>query len=80
MSEENVEIVRGLYETWQSDRWVRNGTRLADIDVEFTGGLLKGRYQGHAGMSEALESFWGYFDEARRSMSRTTAQAVTSCL
>jgi ketosteroid isomerase-like protein len=66
MSKENVEIVRGLYETWNRTGGVPPWSSIdADIEVEFTGGILKGRYRGHAGMTEALESFWGYFGEAR---------------
>lgn len=66
MSQENAEIVRSLYE-----RWNRSGGDVTmelidpDIEVEFVGGILNGAYRGHDGLSEALESFWGYFDESR---------------
>ena len=64
MSQENVEIVRRLYEVWN-----RSGGELSlesidpGIEVEMVGGILSGSYRGHAGLSKALNSFWDYFDE-----------------
>lgn len=29
------------------------------------GGILNGKYRGHAGLEQALDAFWGYFEESR---------------
>ena len=65
VSNENEQIVRGLYETWNRTGGVPAWDSIdPEIEVEFTGGLLKGKYRGHDGLSEVLDSFWGYFDES----------------
>ena len=69
MSQENVEIVRSLYEAWNRSA---GDLPLESIDpgieVEMVGGILSGSYRGHAGLSKALESFWDPFDESRISI------------
>ena len=66
MSQENVEVVRGLYEAWNRSGGV---FRLEYVDpgieVEFVGGIFDGSYRGRAGLLKALESFWGPFEETR---------------
>jgi ketosteroid isomerase-like protein len=74
MSEENVEIVRRLYEAWNQTRGVPPMDRIdADIDVEFRGGILDGRYRGRAGLTRALETFWSSFDQSRIDVETCTA-------
>ena len=69
MSPENVEIVRGLYETWnrgeESAFW-----ELIDPDIEVE--VLStdavdsaGTYRGHAGLRSMMAAFWDYFDDPR---------------
>ena len=66
MSEGNVELVRGLYETWNRTGGVPPRDAISsDIEVEFVGGILNGKYRGHAGLDQALDAFWGYFEESR---------------
>jgi ketosteroid isomerase-like protein len=66
MSQENVEIVRSLYDTWNGSGGAVPMERIdPGIEVEMVGGMLNGSYRGHAGLSEALDSFWDYFDESR---------------
>jgi ketosteroid isomerase-like protein len=66
MSEENVEVVRRLYARWNQTHGVPPLDSIdPDIDVEFRGGILDGKYRGHAGVTEALETFWSSFDESR---------------
>jgi ketosteroid isomerase-like protein len=66
MSNENVEMVRSMYE-----RWNRSGgvpvLELIDprIEVDVVGGLGYGTYRGHAGLSDVLEAFWGAFQDHR---------------
>ena len=64
MSQKNVEIVQHLYEGWNRGDvlwdWID-----PDIEVEFAGGILKGKYRGHAGLTEALDSFWASFEKSR---------------
>ena len=64
MSQENVGIVQRLYEEWNQGRLVWDLID-PDIVVEFEGGILKGTYRGHAGFTEALDSFWTAFEEPR---------------
>ena len=67
MSQENVEIVRRMYEVWNHS----GGTPALDlmdpaIELEVRAvGPLDGTYRGHAGVSEFLDSFWDYFEEHR---------------
>jgi len=67
MSQENVEIVRRMYEAWNRSR----GTPAFDlmdpgIELEVRAdGPVDGAYRGHAGVSEFLDDFWGYFEEHR---------------
>jgi ketosteroid isomerase-like protein len=67
MSQQNVEIVRRLYEDWNRSGGVPPLERIdpeIEVDVR-SGGLLEGTYRGHAGFSHLLESFWGIFEEHR---------------
>jgi uncharacterized protein len=67
MSQENVEIVRRMYEAWNRSR----GTppfELIDPGIELevsADGPIDGTYRGHAGVSEFLDGFWSNFDEHR---------------
>lgn len=61
-----MEIVRGLYEAWnRSDGVPPRDAISSDIEVELMGGILKGKYRGHAGLDQALDAFWRYFEESR---------------
>ena len=65
MSHENTEIVRSLYDRWnRSGGAVPEGLIDPDIEVEMVGGIVRGTYRGLSGLSEALDSFWDYFDES----------------
>jgi ketosteroid isomerase-like protein len=64
MSQENVEVVQRLYEAWNRGDVTLDSID-PDIEVEFAGGILKGTYRGHAGLTEALDSFWTSFEESR---------------
>ena len=63
MSRENVEVVRGLYEAWNRSGGVPP-LELIDpaIEAEVVDGLDLTIYQGHAGVSDLLESFWDLFE------------------
>ena len=65
MSQENLEIVRRMYEAWNRSGGVPQLERIdPEIEVDVpAGGLLEGTYKGHAGMSKFLESFWDAFEE-----------------
>jgi ketosteroid isomerase-like protein len=77
MSEENVEIVRGLYEAWNRGDYA-GALALIDpeIDIEQArqGSLAVGTYRGHAGLYQLLEDFWNQFDD-RHSMVQETISA-----
>jgi ketosteroid isomerase-like protein len=64
MSQENVEIVQGLYEAWNRGNLMWDSID-PDIEVKFAGGILKGTYRGRAGLTEALDLFWTSFEESR---------------
>ena len=63
MSQENVEIVRSIYEAWNRSggvpplEWMDPG-----IEVEVPTGVIEGTYRGHAGITDMLERFWDAFD------------------
>jgi ketosteroid isomerase-like protein len=67
MSQENVEIVRRMYEAWNRSGGVPQFEWIdPEIEVDVpAGGLLEGTYRGHAGFSKLLESFWDAFEEHR---------------
>jgi ketosteroid isomerase-like protein len=66
MSQENMGIVRGLYEQWNRTGGVPPLDAISsDIEVEFVGGILNGKYRGHPGLAQALDAFWSSFDESR---------------
>jgi ketosteroid isomerase-like protein len=66
MSEENVKVVRCLYDTWNRTGGEPQWDLIdPDIEVEFKGGILIGKYHGHAGLDQALDAFWSSFDESR---------------
>jgi ketosteroid isomerase-like protein len=67
MSQENVEIVRAMNESWNRGE---AESALARIDPEIEvhvadGGLFDGSYHGHAGLRKLLTGFWGLFKEFR---------------
>jgi ketosteroid isomerase-like protein len=64
MSQENVELVRRMYEGWNRSGGVP-ALELIDpgIEVDVVGGLGHGTYRGHAGFSDVLETFWGAFED-----------------
>ena len=68
MSQENVEVVRGLYDTWNRSGGVPP-FELIDpaIEAEVVRGLDNAGtiYRGHGGVSELLESFWDLFQGHR---------------
>ena len=63
MSQENVEIVRAMYESWNRTggvpalqlEWIDSGIEvdLPRVDT----------YRGHDGFADALESFWDSFED-----------------
>ena len=67
MSQENVDIVRRVYEAWNRRDYSRAlGLIDSEIEVEAaTGGLGDGTYRGRAGLYKALEGFWSEFDDTR---------------
>jgi uncharacterized protein len=67
MSQENVEIVRRLYETYdRGDYWAGLDSIDPDIEVETRLGMdLDGTYRGHAGLGEMMRAFWGEFEDIR---------------
>ena len=64
MSEENVEVVRGLFESWdRGDRWA--GLDSIDPDIEVVVAYqvdFDGTYRGHAGLGKMLGAFWAEFE------------------
>ena len=80
MSEENVEIVRGLYEAWNRTGGVPPRDAISsDIEVEFTGGILTGKYRGHGASTKP----WKRFGVRSRNLGSTlslAARAGTTCL
>jgi ketosteroid isomerase-like protein len=67
MSQENVEIVRGLFESWdRGDRWA--GLDSIDPDIEVVVDYqvdFDGTYRGHAGLGKMMRAFWGEFEDIR---------------
>jgi ketosteroid isomerase-like protein len=67
MSEENVEVVRRVFDLWdRGDRWA--GLDSIDTDVEVVVDAqvdLDGTYRGHAGLGELMRAFWGAFENIR---------------
>jgi hypothetical protein len=63
MSQENVEVVRGIYEAWNRSggvpplEWID-----PEIEVQVPTGVIEGTYRGHAGISDMLERFWDAFE------------------
>jgi uncharacterized protein len=67
MSQENVEIVRGLFESWdRGDRWAPLDSIDPDIEVVVTYQAdFAGTYRGHAGVREMMGTFWAEFEDIR---------------
>jgi ketosteroid isomerase-like protein len=66
VSQENVEIVRRLYATWNSeDRWAVLSLVDPEAEAVLTGALNDGTYRGHAGVRQLLEEFWTQFEDQR---------------
>jgi ketosteroid isomerase-like protein len=63
MSQENVEVVKRMYEAWNRSGGVPQLEIMdPEIEVDVPGDET---YRGHAGLSKALDSFWDYFKEHR---------------
>jgi ketosteroid isomerase-like protein len=66
MSQENVELVQGMYEAWNRSGGVPQLELMdTEIEVDAPGPGGRGIYRGHAGLSKVLENFWGYFEDHR---------------
>jgi uncharacterized protein len=67
MSDENVEVVRRMFESWdRGDYWA--GLDLIDPEIEVEVAYrvdFDGTYRGHAGLGEMLRSFWAEFEDIR---------------
>jgi ketosteroid isomerase-like protein len=64
MSQEDVEIVRGLIEAWDRGDY---SAALDSIDPEIEVNVaihadLDGTYRGHAGLADLMEAFWAEFE------------------
>jgi ketosteroid isomerase-like protein len=66
VSQQDAEIVRGIYEAWHRSGGVMP-LELVDpeIEVEIVGGPVGGTYRGHSGLNQMLESWWSAFAEPR---------------
>jgi ketosteroid isomerase-like protein len=67
MSQENVKLVRALYEAWNRGAGP-SALDLIDPEIEVNaevGGLFDGTYRGYAGLGELLQSFWSNFEDYR---------------
>jgi ketosteroid isomerase-like protein len=65
MSQENVEVVRRLYESWnRGDYSAALDSIDPDIQVDVADDRVDfaGTYRGHAGAWEMMGSFWGEFE------------------
>jgi ketosteroid isomerase-like protein len=74
MSEENVEIVRGLYGAWNRGDYAAALALIdPEVDIESArhGSLAKGTYRGHPGLYQLLEDFWNQFDDRRSTVEET---------
>jgi ketosteroid isomerase-like protein len=66
MSQENVDLVRQMYEGWNRSGGVPQLESIdPGIEVDVVGGLGGGTFRGHAGFSNMLENFWGAFEDHR---------------
>jgi hypothetical protein len=63
MSQENVEVVRSLYEAWNSGDYAALRQKVdPEIEVEVAlGGSFDGRYRGLAAAEEPVAEFWTNF-------------------
>jgi ketosteroid isomerase-like protein len=67
MSEENVEIVRRVFDLWnRGDRRAVPDSIDPDIEVVVDYQVdFDGTYRGHAGLGEMMGAFWGEFEDIR---------------
>lgn len=67
MSEENVELVRGMWDAWnRGDYEAALAAFAPDVEVEMRLGTdLDGTYRGHDEFAKMIRSFWGTFGEFR---------------
>jgi len=73
VSQENVEIVRALYDAFErGDREAPFGSYAADIEVDWSHGTFGGIYRGHDGVREAFRDLRTAFS----SMSFTPEELV----
>jgi ketosteroid isomerase-like protein len=66
MSEENVEIIRGMFEAWnRRDFPTAQAVWAPEIEIEMSvEGIIDGTYRGYDGLAEVMR-FWGAFAEFR---------------
>ena len=67
MSQEDVEIVRGLIEAWGRGDYSAALDSIdpeIEVDVAFHADL-DGTYRGHAGLADLMEAFWAEFEGQR---------------
>jgi ketosteroid isomerase-like protein len=67
MSQEYVEIVRGLIEAWDRGDYPA-ALKSIDPDIEVNIAFhadLDGTYRGHAGLAEVMDAFWAEFENPR---------------
>jgi ketosteroid isomerase-like protein len=66
MSEENVEIIRGMFDAWnRRDFAAAQAAWAPEIEIEMSvEGIIDGTYRGYDGLAEVMR-FWGAFAEFR---------------
>jgi ketosteroid isomerase-like protein len=67
MSQENVEIVRAMFDAWNRGDFEESGAAFEpEVEVEMhLGADNDGTYRGFDEMAKMLRSFWGTFSEFR---------------
>ena len=81
MSQENVEIVRAIYEAWERGDFSATEWLHPEIEFAMVGGPSPGTWTGLAGMAEATHDFlsaWETCAPSRRSTASLTASG-SSC-
>ena len=66
MSQENIEVIRGMFEAWnRRDFAAAQAAWAPEIEIEMSvGGIIDGTYRGYEGLAEVMH-FWGAFTEFR---------------